>query len=958
MKWTIVRQELLTFHARHKRIRLTYEHDEEPGADVGNETFKRYRRHAQSILYALRDIFEGFPKGVEISSEKNPKINPLLSFDLPDKDRQNKFNRKVFLAYLAYWRRCLRDEGWIEGTEPYRAVSAIIAQVEGGKTKIEVDCRPEHFSKQTRNTEKTQDETEECRLNAARSTLVHLLSALPVLPHWDLWGLCSEQSDKNNGKKTLLSELERSISSVVYAAQLKYHSPSITEGESLGLLGYPARVRVCYAESGQDNQAPIFTTEEDFFTYCHSPSDKNNEKSLYLAYGMLIDATNIALLGESPDKGSDEDTKDKGTSQADPNNGQNDNQMPALSEPTSQQSGASGDEKKESVFFYVAYPITTSLGRRHFWHIWLRPDNPEATLEQLWTSWWPVHQRLLNWPILHAALASELEQLDIAYAQEEIQAEIARGGTAALKDESGKFNVEKLVCTYAYMLFPMRCVCDGDQVWGYEKYPIKQWSQVRNESEWKRGNLILGHQWMILKGKARGKNGSGKLKCKNDCLSYKKSQDPKNKYNPTILFYDDHRTVNIDLRHQHCHNLLEKQQYLVTKLLGSHSDEERIRQGNTKVMKENLRSLLLVKFMDQNFREHKLKEMESNGFAATNILATSDRITNPNNNDLPLENAKEIAEFLFGTDNPQEDFKRFISGDLHGHLSSILDLNPVKGYSHPGFPDLLKKYPSEIITRYIDREIKILDYYISITSDHPVATRISNIKELLRKWHSHISEKENHNYNCCEPFAGELAKLRVKHPSFTTNSEILKGKGASLMGKIPLLSKNNHPFNNDVKEFHLSIDEETIFNGDDFTEIVKYIEVFNKKAYFVFSLCKENKTIAQWDYAMHINYVAVMYYDDNVFNSHEHIKSTTKPNGFAQHLKTLGGHLFIATKSYNNYLWWRLEEDSWNPISDESAIRPKYKKDNWDKLYQLEFNVLLLVAFDGFYMEDNGSVQS
>ena len=104
MKWTIYRQELLLFDAKHKRLRFFYELgnlDSNGGVEDDSE-FAPYRQQVQHILGSLRLVLEkSLPKGAEIAVPKYSSSETVNTFEvnLP-KTLTSDTGRKIFIQYL------------------------------------------------------------------------------------------------------------------------------------------------------------------------------------------------------------------------------------------------------------------------------------------------------------------------------------------------------------------------------------------------------------------------------------------------------------------------------------------------------------------------------------------------------------------------------------------------------------------------------------------------------------------------------------------------------------------------------------------------------------------------------------------------------------------------------------------------------------------------------------------
>lgn len=873
MIWNIIRQELVLFSPRHKRIRYFYEENhlsqEADGENMKNAEFYRYRKQAQEILKSFRKVLK-FPPGAEVilcnvknCEKKVYKVKLALDPKVTD----------VFIDFLSYWQDCLELEDWSKKSLPYQVLDDLNKQIGNRPNSVVVHT---------------------LTFSANESTLTTLLSTLPILPHWDIAGAFSPHSDKSKkDKMTLLSSMRRYVRPV-YAAQIKIMKKSSLpqKSKSRKFLGYPVRLRVSFRETDSDNSLPTYTAEGDFYDYCHEP--KNNEIALYKVYGNVMDAINTALL-----RG-----KEKG-------------------------------EEKEKEIFYIAYPITTSSGRLHFWHIWLEPGKAQgnATLENLWASWWPLHQQYLEWQTLHQAFATELEQLDIAYTQAGILKEISKS--------KEKASADKLVCEFGHLLFPAECFCTKDSVWRYRDYPlktiVKRKSTINIGSKWDNGESGL---------KPRNENDAWCIECMQTPLSQSRS----------IIFraeaLEDKRSNHQDLMNLRYQRLVDQQEFLVNKLIGAESHRRDEIARETREIKTKLQLLLLEKFADQDLLNQILDKIEKCDFKHIKILGDTDGITNPNDNNKCLTCAQELAEFLF-EDNHKDNFRDLISGGLHAAISQILELDHVKLFSHESedYPDLAECYPHSKIQEGILKQLSILDKYLESTVlKEATEGRLKLIKEKLCEWKKHAEQQQLPN--CCQEYADNLAKLRIKGiSSFNLNRKNDKGPGAKMMGGILSFDEDRITSDGDL---HLSLDEESILGKDSkFAEIVNLITNNKHDAfYFVFALRKQKEDLEQWKYCMYRNYLVISYHSTHEPQESNAIKF------FANHLDSLGGRLFIATNTAaaaKDTKWNQYARGNWSEVSSDkmNVIRPDHKKDDWDNCFKNLNNKVLLIAFDGYYMRDH-----
>lgn len=653
MRWTIYRQELVLFHARHKRLRFIYEEDDnhEPGEierhksaeSEENKEFVRYRHHAQQILHTLREILKGFPQGTEIYF-KDPKVTSgregRLVINPP-----SGLKREV-VAYINYCEKVLESEGWGEDSAPRQILRTL---------------------------------REESQYDGIlhRPTLQCLISTLPILPHWDLPGVFSE--DSNNGH-TLLGNI-RNLQSPVYAAQLMFGRRSggeLTEsGGSEQLLGYPVQMKACYADATGDISSTIYVGQDDYYTYCHKPIAA--ELPLYRPYAVLVDALQEALASTQ------EATDDRQTSSPNRWNRWLLDRRPKgrrLAKEKRDRWPWKRDKRSEAAasnqhdIFYLAYPIRTSLGRTHFWHFYLTPDLPGATLEQLWASWWPLHQRILDWPYLHASLAAELEQLDIGYAQGAIGKALRKPTEKLVGLGQGDAPlIGRLVCEHGHMLFPASCFCtesaDRSKKWGWHYQPYDK-AHLPSDGDRDLDVILevlgeLGRLWCEDDPNARP--------CDKNCTRAE-----------SITFRSKHAigtSFRARLLAQRYRCLVDQQEFLVREMVYAMKERKEHEARVEEEWKAQCRQLF-----------YGLEEGQRIDLWRTIECGSTPRIPVPGEQDL------DYAAFIrryFGTDVTEAlaraELIFLVSGDSHAMVSEFLELNPIKMVTHLG-PAYLRGWTS------------------------------------------------------------------------------------------------------------------------------------------------------------------------------------------------------------------------------------------------------------------------
>lgn len=613
MTWFIYRQELVLFHPTHKLLRFIHEHDSQAVQDGEDEDFKRYRRHAQQILATLRGVLKGLPEDAEITLLEDERSDgETLVEDHPAEEWTLKVRvpeglaPSVLSAYLEYCDTTLHEEGWTSGSPPRTVLTALIAQLTNAPSQPVLEFNLFNLSKKECST------TEKAEL--ARSTLLQLISALPILPHWDLPGMFSDKSSPCNKGDTLLPNV-RYIELPIYAAQVRSFEPSdiISPKQHLSerLLGNRVRARLCYCDATRDISSTVFVRDGDYYTHCHHPPD--GESPLYRAYAVLVDALQGPLTKASA-------------------------------------SGAGDGLDKYSDMFYVAYPIKTALGRTHFWHVYFSSKPPGGALDELWRSWWPLQQRVLDWPYLHAALAAELEQLDIGYAQGAILHDLK---TAQTKPDS--LEVDHLVCSQGHMLFPASCFCTEKAMWKYESFLHSELGALGDIWKQESNNRASSPC-------SDGCTPVGRVRFRTDASESTRSLS-RTRFRPLLL-------------NERYRRLVDQQQFLVREMVFAMDKRQKLEERDLEDWKRSCRRKFLT--MSPTRRHALRSEIADSGKALSSILIKV--------NDQQFDGKKLIEKWCNGTYPSDAEARRelllLVSLNAHAMVSEFLELNPIKMLTH------------------------------------------------------------------------------------------------------------------------------------------------------------------------------------------------------------------------------------------------------------------------------------
>lgn len=438
-KWVLDRFELLYFDLKHKRWRMFQENllelknnlEKSQSIKKGEQEEDRpgsYRRNIQRFLHSVRGAFGHIPKGTGITVHA-PEVTDEVTFTIQvntlrlmrsafKKYKPHRRPDKVLGAILDYYQQVID----FEGLNPKRTEK-------NGVKPAGVKA----FFVEFRDLINKQGFDEDVTITTNYDTILNAISILPLLSHWEIYGALyqgwtGDLQGSAKERKTLLHEVGR-IREPMYAAELIYPTPGNSVAPSFKLLGYEERLQVLFQDIAKPSGTPRVIAEKDYFAYCHRPTDNNvflGETALYLTYAAFIDSLQLLL-----DK-SEETTTGNGLKR----------------------------------IFYIAYPIMTTLGRRHFLHFYLKPsDITNATLVDLWETWQRFHA-LIGWESLKPLIVSEMEHIDLAYFQSFLINEI----TPQSSDE----NITSRICENGHLLFPVERFSTKAQTYSYEKYLAPQ----------------------------------------------------------------------------------------------------------------------------------------------------------------------------------------------------------------------------------------------------------------------------------------------------------------------------------------------------------------------------------------------------------------------------------------------------------------------------------------------------
>jgi hypothetical protein len=479
-KWVLDRFELIYFDLKHKRWRLFQEDLQDyagvtsalevgsPGDHTGGETqqteIANYRRNIQDFLHSIREAFDHIPKGTGIRIER----------EKPDKKQTITFEATKIAALQAALGSYSAD------AEPKDVLDAVLAYFQeaiGNEFPEKKGDGVRKFFQDFQDAIAKHGFTSAITIETTYATVLEALSILPILSHWDIAGALNQ--GWAGRRTTLLHEAGRAREPM-YAAELSFPeqqtpttgedgaSPSVssgteavpwnahsvdpgcnTESESYRLLGYEARLRVLSQDLTHPTRSPILVSEDDYYAYCHIlgkalwPDDNKEvpgERALYAVFALFNDELQTLARPNAPK---------------------------AITERT----------------YYIAYPIITTLGRRHFLHCYLRPeDSTDAPLEDLWETWQRFHV-LLGWDSLRPLLVSEMEHIDLAYFQSFL--------FHSFENHQTPDDIVERLCKFGHLLFPAERFSHCGVTYSYYEH----WYPCDNGHQPQAISFSFGEKW-------------------------------------------------------------------------------------------------------------------------------------------------------------------------------------------------------------------------------------------------------------------------------------------------------------------------------------------------------------------------------------------------------------------------------------------------------------------------------
>ncbi len=270
---------------------------------------------------------------------------------------------------------------------------------------------------------------EKDRIKIGRTVTLQIVSLLPALPHWDLWGAIrlGWETSKEQGIPPSPFQRVGEIRSPFYSSHFlyQYNGTQDRNLKSRQLLGYSVLAEAEYVDLDDQRARPASIHLRDYFDYACTPS--GDELVAYQLYALLLDRLQLGLSGQEVD---------------------------------------SKAKNKIEHLYYVAWPIFTSLGRRHFLQLYARPvpDSPAPAAKHLHEAFLQLHQHM-SWADLRDILGEELTQVDL----DRFHAHVAFQGHEITKnryvtEEQSEAVLTGLMARNLHLLMPVNAA----QYWHFE----------------------------------------------------------------------------------------------------------------------------------------------------------------------------------------------------------------------------------------------------------------------------------------------------------------------------------------------------------------------------------------------------------------------------------------------------------------------------------------------------------
>jgi hypothetical protein len=424
-EWEIYRFELVYFDPEFRRWQLFQEQPTSGGERDDSSSGDRddHRQTIQTLLQSIRGLFHlPFESwGIPMRLAPQQSASDSLKLTIPSAQREHFrdcLTQPICTAFIRALRSAAQKDGM---ATPGSALETALAALET-------------WLPDARAADPSVDSV----------TARQIISLLPVLSHWDLWGAvrCGWEQGKESIPPSPFQDLGR-LRDPFYASHFVYQFNGSDDkaSRSRGVLGYTALAEASFVDLRDPQRAPRSIYLRDCFDYVYTP--KGLELHAYRLYALLMDRLQIALSG----------------------------------------SDAFSSAPRQEHLYYVSYPIFSSLGRRHFLQVYINPlpKEPAPTVKHAFDAFEQLHRHLL-WSDLHDVLIDELEQVDLARFHQHIDSELGRIQKKRhipenLRDDT----LSGLLAKNLHILFPIEASGHKTTRWHY--VPFKS-DELPLGSEW------------------------------------------------------------------------------------------------------------------------------------------------------------------------------------------------------------------------------------------------------------------------------------------------------------------------------------------------------------------------------------------------------------------------------------------------------------------------------------------
>ena len=451
--WDIYRLEFAFYDRDSHRWQLFQE-----GVDGVTDTVSRHRTQIESVLSSLRKALAAVPEGTpftRVDRERHSlETNSAITLSLAKILEEATTHPQIWQSYVDELIKSARHDALLDTK---------VCQTEGCKTLADLLQKIRDWPKNPTG-----------NISLAPRDACLLISLLPILRHWDLYGAIQRariRSETDTGLANSLWQDAGNMGEPAYCCHFIYSDGNGIQEQfpSITILKQLILTEAVIDDLTKPEERPINVALRDYFTYAFQPTNPQ-ELTLYRFNSFFQDEIQRRLSAEAK-----------------------------ADDPKSQESDH---------IYYFAYPIFSGLGRAHFLHIYARPHQEGATARDLWEAWQELHAQV-KWPELRNVLVDELEEIDRARLRSRVSHHLKRKSEVENIPDALKRTDEfvlPLVANDLHLVLPIRCVCSGDQASGKELgfYPKVQEDSV----------AISGIPWRNLQVPIEG--DESRVRCKGE----------------------------------------------------------------------------------------------------------------------------------------------------------------------------------------------------------------------------------------------------------------------------------------------------------------------------------------------------------------------------------------------------------------------------------------------------------